>query len=72
MVFVACDGGGWIVGGGLIRRTSNEGVVDKLKGRATEAAGVVIGKEAKKAERPSDQLTGTAEEKKGKLKDLFK
>jgi uncharacterized protein YjbJ (UPF0337 family) len=72
LAFVACDSGGWIVGGGLIRRTSNEGVVDELKGQSTEAAGAVTGKEAKKSERPSDQITGTAKEKKGKVKDLFK
>ena len=49
-----------------------EGALDKLKGRAKEAAGAVTGDEAAKSEGRSDQAKGTAKEKKGKLKDLFK
>jgi uncharacterized protein YjbJ (UPF0337 family) len=50
----------------------NEGAMEKLKGRAKEAAGAVTGNEARKSEGRSDQRRGTAKEKKGKLKDLFK
>jgi uncharacterized protein YjbJ (UPF0337 family) len=50
----------------------SEGAMDKLKGRAKEAAGAMAGNEATKAEGRSDQRKGTAKEKKGKLKDLFK
>ncbi len=50
----------------------SEGAMDKLKGRAKEAAGAVTGDEAQKSEGRSDQTKGTAKEKKGKLKDLFK
>ena len=46
--------------------------MDKAKGRAKEAAGSLSGDEAKKSEGRSDQTKGTAKEKKGKLKDLFK
>ena len=49
-----------------------EGAVDKLKGRAKEAAGAATGDEATKSEGRSDQTKGTAKEKKGKLKDLLK
>jgi len=49
----------------------NEGAMDKLTGRAKEAAGAVTGNEATKSEGRSDQRKGTAKEKKGKLKDLF-
>ena len=50
----------------------NEGAMNKLKGRAKEAAGALSGNEATKSEGRSDQRKGTAKEKKGKLKDLFK
>ena len=46
--------------------------MDKLKGRAKEATGALSGNEATKSEGRSDQRKGTAKEKKGKLKDLFK
>ena len=49
-----------------------EGAVDKLKGRAKEAAGSVTGDDNKKAEGRSDQTKGTAKEKLGKVKDVFK
>jgi uncharacterized protein YjbJ (UPF0337 family) len=49
-----------------------EGAVDKLKGRAKEAAGAVTGDQPTKSEGRSDQTKGTAKEKKGKLKDLLK
>jgi uncharacterized protein YjbJ (UPF0337 family) len=49
-----------------------EGAVDKLKGRAKEAAGAATGDETMKSEGRSDQTKGTAKEKKGKVKDLFK
>ena len=50
----------------------NKGAMDKLKGRAKEAAGAVTGNEVTKSEGRSDQRKGTAKEKKGKLKDRFK
>ena len=50
----------------------SEGAMDKLKGRAKEAAGAVTGNEATRSEGRSDQRKGTAKEKRGKLKDLFK
>jgi uncharacterized protein YjbJ (UPF0337 family) len=50
----------------------SEGAMDKLKGRAKEAAGAVTGNEATRFEGRSDQRKGTAKEKRGKLKDLFK
>jgi uncharacterized protein YjbJ (UPF0337 family) len=37
-----------------------------------EAAGAVTGDETRKAEGHADQRSGTAQVKKGKLKDLFK
>lgn len=46
--------------------------MDKVKGRAKEAAGAVTGDETTKSEGRSDQRKGTMKEKKGKLKDLFK
>ncbi len=58
------------------RKTSdqdrNEGAMDKAKGRFKEAAGALSGNKDKKAEGRADQRSGTAKEKKGKLKDLFK
>jgi uncharacterized protein YjbJ (UPF0337 family) len=48
-----------------------EGAMDKVKGRAKEAAGAVTGDKSKKSEGRSDQMKGTFEEKKGKLKNLF-
>ena len=54
------------------RQNKNEGAMDKAKGRVKEAAGAVTGDEATKSEGRSDQRRGTAREKKGKLKDLFK
>jgi uncharacterized protein YjbJ (UPF0337 family) len=50
----------------------SEGAMDKLKGRAKEAAGAVTGDETKKSEGKADQNEGTFKEKKGKIKDLFK
>jgi len=50
----------------------NEGAMDKLKGRAKEAAGAVTGNEEKKSEGRADQDSGTFKEKKGKIKDVFK
>ena len=49
-----------------------EGAMDKVKGRAKEAAGAVTGDKTKKSEGRSDQTKGTAKEKKGKLKDILK
>ena len=48
-----------------------EGTMDKLKGRAKEAAGAVTGDKEKKAEGSTEQTKGTAKEKKGKVKDLL-
>ncbi|MCA1731171.1 MAG: CsbD family protein [Actinobacteria bacterium] len=49
----------------------DEGAMDKAKGRFKEATGALSGDKDKKAEGRSDQRSGTAKEKKGKLKDLF-
>jgi uncharacterized protein YjbJ (UPF0337 family) len=49
----------------------SEGVLDKAKGKAKEAAGAVSGDKAKKSEGRSDQTKGTAKEKKGKVKDIL-
>ena len=49
-----------------------EGTMDKLKGRAKEAAGALTGDEEMKAEGRSEQTKGTVKEKKGKIKDVFK
>ena len=54
------------------RQDKGEGAMDKVKGRAKEAAGAMTGDKAKKSEGRSDQTSGTAKEKKGKVKDLFK
>ncbi len=40
----------------------NEGAMDKVKGRAKEAAGAVTGDDAKKSEGRSDRTKGTAKE----------
>jgi uncharacterized protein YjbJ (UPF0337 family) len=52
------------------RQDKNEGAMDK--GRVKEAAGAVTGDETRKSEGRANQRSGTAKEKKGKLKDLFK
>jgi uncharacterized protein YjbJ (UPF0337 family) len=49
----------------------DEGAMDKAKGRFKEATGALSGDKDKKAEGRSDQRSGTAKEKKGKLKDIF-
>jgi len=49
-----------------------EGVLDKAKGKAKEAAGAVTGDKEKKAEGRADQTKGTAKDKLGKAKDLLK
>ena len=46
--------------------------MNKLKGRAKEAAGAVTGDQPTKSEGRSDQTKSTAKEKKGKLKGLLK
>jgi len=48
-----------------------EGTLDKVKGRAKEAAGAVTGNKDQKSEGRSDQTKGAAKEKKGKVKDLL-
>lgn len=53
------------------RQDKNEGMLDKAKGKAKEAAGAVSGDEAMRTEGRSDQAKGTAKDKKGKVKDLF-
>ncbi len=52
-------------------KDKDEGAMDKAKGRFKEATGALSGDKDKKAEGRSDQRSGTAKEKKGKLKDLF-
>ena len=54
------------------KRNRTEGGMDKAKGKAKEAVGAVTGDEAKKDEGRADQTKGTFEEKKGKVKDVFK
>ncbi len=49
-----------------------EGAVDKVKGRAKGATGSVTGDEETKVEGRSEQAKGTAKEKLGKVKDVFK
>jgi uncharacterized protein YjbJ (UPF0337 family) len=46
--------------------------MDKAKGRIKEATGALSGDREKKAQGRADQRKGTAKEKKGHLKDLFK
>jgi uncharacterized protein YjbJ (UPF0337 family) len=46
--------------------------MDKVKGRVKEASGALSGDKDRKAEGRSDQRKGTAKQKKGNLKDLFK
>ena len=50
----------------------SEGAMDKVKGRAKEAAGSLTGNKDKKAEGRADQDKGTLKEKKGAAKDLLK
>jgi uncharacterized protein YjbJ (UPF0337 family) len=50
----------------------NEGMMDKAKGRAKEAAGAVTGNKDKKAEGRADQDKGTFKDKKAAAKDLLK
>ena len=54
------------------KRDRTEGATDKAKGKAKEAVGAVTGNEEKKDEGRAEQTKGTFEEKKGKLKDVFK
>jgi len=60
------------MGGKSSSQDKGEGALDKVKGKAKEAAGAVSGDEAKKSEGRSDQTKGTLKDKKGKVKDLFK
>ena len=53
-------------------RDKSEGAMDKVKGRAKEAAGSLTGNKDKKAEGRADQDKGTLKEKKGAAKDLLK
>ncbi len=53
-------------------QNKNEGMMNKAKGRVKEAARAVTGDETRKSEGREDQRSGTAKEKKGKLKGLFK
>ncbi|MGB3633314.1 MAG: CsbD family protein [Rubrobacteraceae bacterium] len=54
------------------KQDKGEGALDKVKGRAKEAAGALSGDKKKKSEGRSDQRSGTMKEKKGHLKDLLK
>jgi uncharacterized protein YjbJ (UPF0337 family) len=49
-----------------------EGAIDKLTGRAKEAAGSLTGDKDKKAEGRAEQDKGTLKKKKGAVKDLLK
>ncbi|AHY47490.1 CsbD-like [Rubrobacter radiotolerans] len=53
-------------------RDKAEGMTDKIKGRAKEAAGSLTGNDRTKSEGRADQDKGTLKDKKGKAKDLFK
>ena len=53
-------------------RDKTEGAIDKLTGRAKEAAGSLTGNKDKKAEGRAEQDKGTLKKKKGALKDLPK
>jgi uncharacterized protein YjbJ (UPF0337 family) len=60
------------MGGKSSKQDRGEGALDKAKGRMKEAVGSVTGDEEKKDEGRADQTKGTFEEKKGKVKDVFK
>jgi uncharacterized protein YjbJ (UPF0337 family) len=49
-----------------------EGAVDKAKGRLKDAGGAVTGDRSLQAEGRGDQVKGTAKEKKGLLRKLFR
>jgi len=53
-------------------RDKTEGAIDKLTGRAKEAAGSLTGNKDKKAEGRAEQDKGTLKKKEGALKDLLK
>ena len=53
-------------------RDKTEGAIDKLTGRAKEAAGSLTGDKDKKAEGRAEQDKGTLKKKEGALKDLLK
>ena len=53
-------------------RDKTEGAMDKVTGRAKEAAGSLTGDKDKKAEGRADQDKGTLKKKKGAVKDLLK
>jgi uncharacterized protein YjbJ (UPF0337 family) len=53
-------------------RDKTEGAIDKLTGRAKEAAGSLTGNKDKKAEGRAEQDKGTLKKKKGAVKDLLK
>jgi uncharacterized protein YjbJ (UPF0337 family) len=54
-----------------LRWATNEGSLDKAKGRAKEAAGSLTGNKDRKAEGQADQDKGTLKKKKGAAKDLL-
>ena len=53
-------------------RDKTEGAIDKLTGRAKEAAGSLTGDKDKKAEGRAEQDKGTLKKKKGAVKDILK
>jgi uncharacterized protein YjbJ (UPF0337 family) len=53
-------------------RDKTEGAIDKLTGRAKEAAGSLTGDKDKKAEGRAEQDKGTLKKKEGAVKDLLK
>ena len=53
-------------------RDKTEGAIDKLTGRAKEAAGSLTGDKDKKAEGRAEQDKDTLKKKKGAVKDLLK
>ena len=50
------------------RQNKNEGTMDKMKGKAKEAAGAVSGDKGQKSEGRSDQTKGAAKEKRARLR----
>ncbi len=53
------------------KKDKSEGAMDKVKGRAKEAAGSLTGDEDTKSKGRKDQDKGTLKEKKGAAKDLL-
>jgi uncharacterized protein YjbJ (UPF0337 family) len=53
------------------KKDKNEGMMDKAKGRAKEAAGSLTGDDKRKSEGRGDQDKGELKKKKGSAKEIF-